>query len=192
MLNHIDSVKDKLTSFGVTEADVTSLQSLLTDFIELEEAPTTAIDNRSLQNEQLDATITSTRTMLSEELDVYLKPQGIKNPTLYTAYQAARLLDATGTRVVPDATVTVAANGLAVLYNKPYEANRLFYVTNDGPEIVEISISENATAPGTKVIVIGKGDTRQRTTYNLATSGNYLVARNLGATATQVRVWVEE
>jgi hypothetical protein len=192
LLTHVKPINDKLGNFGVTAADFETLQTLLTSFIELEQAPSTAIDNRSLQNDQLEATIVLARTMLSEELDVYLKPQAIKNPLMHTAYQAARLLDAIGTRVAPDATVTVGANSLAVLYNKQYEANRLFYITNDGPEIVEISISETATTPGTKIIVIGKGDTRQRTTYNLATSGNYLLVRNLGASATQIRLWVEE
>ncbi len=192
LLKNVNPVKAELSPFGVATADVTALVTLLDDFVQLEEAPEAAIDNRSLQNQHLDTTITQVRTMLTEELDVYLKPQSIINPNLYAAYQAARLLDATGVRIAPDATVTVAANGLAVLYNKPYAADRIFYITNDGPEIIEVSLSETATAPGSKLLIIGKGDTRQRTTYNMATSGNYLVARNLGGNATQVRVWVEE
>jgi hypothetical protein len=192
LLTYADTIKTLMTNFQVVEDDVDELATLLTDFVALEEAPAAAIDGRSMQNDKLEAEIVAARDMLTNELDVYLKPQKKKNPELHTSYTIARELDAIGSRKTADATITVAAKSVAVLYNKAYDANRLFYFTNDGPEIVEISISETATAPGSKVLVMGNGDSRQRTTYNLATSGNYVIARNLGNNATQVRVWVEE
>ena len=81
-----------LADYGITQADVTALTALTTQFHSIKTAPRTAVVDRSSQTTTLPDKIASVTSILRNRLDKLLTRFKKSNPEFYAGYLAARVI----------------------------------------------------------------------------------------------------
>lgn len=184
-------ISGDLKLFGTTENDVQALEKELKRFAATLSDPSLAIDQRKADNKQVVRIIGEIRDLFNNKLDILMRSFEINNPQLYELYLSARAIDINGSISQPTAVVEVLPNAMQEVYKTPYKADTLFTLRNMGTEVVFFSLSQTNTSGGKEEVPLFPGETRSRLAHNLAPAGTFLMVRNPGESAAQIKIWAE-
>jgi hypothetical protein len=81
-----------LADYGITQTDVTALDTLTGNFGKVKTAPRTAISNRAGQTMTLSGAIRDNQSLLRRQLDKQMTKFKKTNPEFYAGYQTARVI----------------------------------------------------------------------------------------------------
>jgi len=85
-----------LADYGITQADVTALDNLTTQFHGVKSAPRTAIAGRAGETDTLPAEISELTSVLRNQLDKQMTKFRKSKPEFYAGYRSARVIVARG------------------------------------------------------------------------------------------------
>lgn len=182
-----------LAPVGILPADLTALNTALTNFIAAISDPSLAADTRKEDNVKLSDLIDKTRLHLDTKLDVLMRLFEASDPYFYKTYRDARAIDTNGSAQAPTVEKDVDASGITTIYTMPkYNADTLFTFQNTSEaNDVLISLSKTDGTEGPTLIAIPSGETRQRLASNLAADGTFLVISNHDTVPAHIKIWVE-
>ncbi|MGK4567043.1 hypothetical protein [Flavobacterium sp. 3HN19-14] len=122
-----------LAPYGAAAADVTALNTAITNYLDAISDPTLAIDQRKSDNKQVIAIIGSVRALFEDKLDVLMRSFAVNSPVVYNLYESARAIDINGS--VEGALVTVSvppATTMTVHTATAYDADTFYTVESQG------------------------------------------------------------
>lgn len=93
-----EEIKNLLSPFGVSAAEVDKLQTILQQFFNIYQKPKQKKGEAIKAGKGVDKLISETDKILESELDVLMGIVKIDNPDLYAMYVGARKIDDTGSR----------------------------------------------------------------------------------------------
>ena len=190
-LNLTEGIVASLAPYGVQQSDVETFKEELGNFVNYVSEPTLAIDIRKSDNIQVTNLIEETKGFLTEKLDVVMRIYEVDNPVLHKLYLSARAIDVNGPVTKPTAEVAVPPREMESVHETPYQADLRFTLVNAGNEAVFFSLSANDLEAGKIEVPLFPGETRTRLAKNLAPAGTFLMVRNPGEAAAQIKIWAE-
>lgn len=183
---------ESLEPYMVTAAEVNSLTTSISGFINIISDPTLAIDSRKEDNIAVVQKIDAIKTLLTAKIDVLMRSFEINNPSLYGKYNSARAIDINGSRTAPSAVVEMAPMTVKTVHTADsYDADTFYTIENKGVSPVYFSLSITDNTVGSDEVLLEAGQTRVRLASNLAHTGVFLVVNNPNAVPASIRVWVE-
>lgn len=181
-----------LATYMVTAAEVSSLATSISSFINIISDPTLAIDSRKEDNIAVVQKIDAIKTLLTGKIDVLMRGFEVNNPSLYSKYNSARAIDINGSVTAPTAVVELAPATVKTVHTAAsYDADTFYTIENKGTLPVYFSLSTADNTVGSDEVLLEAGQTRVRLASNLAPIGVFLVVNNPNAVPASIRVWVE-
>lgn len=181
-----------LTVYGATAVQVNGLAALIDTFADVISNPSLAIDQKKDDNERVVVILDEIKTLLTDKLDVLMRSFEVNNPSLYSLYLSARAIDSNGYIMIPTVVSDVPPASLKAVHTVgTYSPDTFYTIQNLSTQAVFFSLSSLENTAGTEEVLLNEGETRSRLAENLASSGTFLIVRNPGATAANVKIWVE-
>lgn len=181
-----------LAAFGATASDVTAIATTINSFTDIISNPTLALDQRKIDNHKVVVILDEIKTVMTEKTDVLMRSFEVNNPSLYSLYLSARAIDVNGSVSKPTVISDVPPTAVKTVHTVgTYNPDTFYTLQNLGTETVFFSLSSVENTAGTEEVMLNAGETRSRLAENLAPFGTFLVVRNPGTSAGNLKIWVE-